>query len=110
MGITKTNLFTQDQNDFAIEAKAFAHPARIAIIEHLLNSESCINSDLVEELGLAQSTISQHLNDLKQVGIIKGDISGSRMCYCIDPERWKEIQERFENLFKRIPPTDGSCC
>lgn len=83
----------------------FAHPARIAIIDHLLNANSCINSDLVEELGLAQATISQHLNELKTCGIIKGTIEGNSMNYCIDQHRWKEIQLIFVNLFER-----NSCC
>lgn len=110
MGTTKSNLFTDKQNAFAAFAKAFSHPARIAIIEHLLKSESCINGDLVDELGLAQSTISQHLSELKQIGIIKGDISGSRMSYCIDKQKWAEIQQKFEMLFSRFPANTDDCC
>ena len=75
MGITKTNLFSVTQNNLAKMAKALAHPARISIIEHLLKTSSCVNGDLVEETGLAQATISQHLRELKEIGIIQGRLS-----------------------------------
>lgn len=107
MGISKTNLFTQDQNELALIAKAFAHPARIAIIEYLIQANVCINSDLVEELGLAQATVSQHLKELKNIGIIQGTVEGTSMCYCINEEVWSEIRSRMENLFKQYKP---GCC
>ena len=91
MGITKANLFTEKQNELAGLTKAFAHPARVAILEHLLKTDQCINSDLVKELGLAQATISQHLKELKSVGLIKGTIEGTAMCYCIDEKKWEEV-------------------
>lgn len=100
MGITKTDLFTETQNELALMAKALAHPARIAIIEYLIQSNKCINSDLVEELGLAQATISQHLRELKDIGIIHGSIEGTSIKYCINPKRWDEISGRFEGLFE----------
>lgn len=109
MGITKTDLFTREQNEMALAAKAFAHPARIAIIEYLLRANACINSDLVEELGLAQATISQHLRELKDIGIIQGTIEGTRMNYCINPHRWDDIKKRFDQLFNQLNKT-GSCC
>ena len=84
MGVTKTDLFTEAQNEIALAAKAFAHPARVAIIQYLLRSDTCINGDLVQELGLAQATISQHLRELKDIGIIQGTIEGSRVNYCIN--------------------------
>jgi DNA-binding transcriptional ArsR family regulator len=99
MGITKTDLFTKSQNDLAQVAKAFAHPARVAIIQHLLKANACINGDLVCELGLAQATVSQHLRELKDIGIIQGTIEGTRMNYCINPERWKEIKTQFTEIF-----------
>ena len=74
MGVSKTNLFTDEQNEIASIAKALAHPARVAILQHLLQTKGCINSDLVNELGLAQSTISQHLKELKALGIIQGTV------------------------------------
>lgn len=111
MGITKTELFTDQQNELARFAKAFAHPARVAIIQHLLKINACINSDLVQELGLAQATISQHLRELKDVGIIKGSIEGSSMNYCINANKWQEIRSLFNELFDQYYITpDGSCC
>ncbi|MEM9338095.1 MAG: metalloregulator ArsR/SmtB family transcription factor [Bacteroidota bacterium] len=104
MGITKTDLFTEKQNELALFAKAFAHPARIAILEHLLKSKQCINSDLVKELGLAQATISQHLKELKNIGLIKGSIDGTSMCYCIDSVKWNEVENQlidFLGAYKR---------
>lgn len=111
MGITKTNLFTAEQNDLSLIAKAFAHPARIAIIQYLLKANACINSDLVQELGLAQATISQHLKELKAVGIIQGTIEGVSMNYCINAERWAEIKSLFSQLFEQYSEPDmGPCC
>lgn len=111
MGVTKKDLFTPQQNKLATLAKAMAHPARIAIIEYLLRSKTCINGDLVQELGLAQATISQHLRELRDVGIIKGTIEGVSVCYCIDPEKWKEIEASFRGLFGKFEePSKGDCC
>lgn len=111
MGITKSNLFSKDQNQLANLAKSLAHPARIAIIQHLLSSESCINSDLVEELGLAQATISQHLRELKEIGLIQGNIDGVRMCYCIDSEKWNEMKSKLNLLFDQFSaPELNDCC
>jgi predicted transcriptional regulator len=111
MGITKSDLFTDEQNGLANTAKVFAHPARIAIIQFLLKSNSCVNGTLVQELGLAQATISQHLKELKNVGIIQGTIEGASMSYCINPEKWRSIQELFANLFDKYDTNCGtSCC
>ncbi len=82
MGLTKTNLFTEEQNAIAIIAMAFGHPARVAILQHLIKTNVCINSTLVAEFGLAQATISQHLKELKSMDIIQGTISGTAMSYC----------------------------
>lgn len=111
MGLTKSELFTDEQNGFAQMSKVFSHPARVAILEYLLRANACINSNLVSELGLAQATISQHLRELKEVGIIKGSIEGTSMSYCIDPKQWKEFQVLFQQFFDRLdqnPP--NSCC
>ncbi|MFY0673993.1 MAG: winged helix-turn-helix transcriptional regulator [Bacteroidia bacterium] len=111
MGITKTNLFSEAQNELAVYAKALAHPARIAILEHLLKANACINGDLVEELGLAQATISQHLRELREVGIIQGSIEGTRVSYCINSNKWNEIQQTFSQLFGKYINTKGlDCC
>ncbi|WP_373523453.1 ArsR/SmtB family transcription factor [Aquiflexum sp.] len=109
MGVTKTDLFTEKQNELAKVAKVFAHPARVAILEFLIQSNSCINGDLVQELGLAQATISQHLRELKDIGIIKGSIEGVSVNYCIDPIRWAEIQNLFQDLFSGFPKIRGCC-
>ena len=111
MGVTKTDLFTDVQNEIAVAAKAFAHPARVAIIQYLLRSNACINGDLVQELGLAQANISQHLRELKDIGIIQGTIEGSRISYCINPERWAEIKGQFNEIFNQFDtPSSGDCC
>ena len=102
MGLSKTELFTKEQNEIAAMAKAIAHPARIAILEHLLKANACINGQLVEELGLAQATISQHLKELKAVGLIQGTIDGAAICYCIDPKVWQEYKLVFASFFKPV--------
>ena len=111
MGVTKADLFTPAQNQMAMAAKALGHPARIAIIEYLLKANRCINGDLVNELGLAQPTISQHLKELKAVGIIQGTIEGTSISYCINPKRWAEIREKFEKIFSQFQdPASQDCC
>lgn len=111
MGITKTDLFTKEQNELALIAKAFAHPARIAIIQHLLKINACINGDLVQELGLAQATISQHLRELKNLNIIQGTIEGVSMSYCINPSKWQSIKDLFNELFDQYNMDDKkNCC
>jgi DNA-binding transcriptional ArsR family regulator len=108
MGLTKTDLFTRKQNELAAMAKALAHPARIAILQHLLKTKACVCGSLVEELGLAQATISQHLKELKQVGLIQGTIEGTSVCYCIDPKVWLQYKEFFSIFFRELP--DKNCC
>lgn len=93
MGITKSEIFTTDQNKLAAFAKVIGHPARVAIIEHLFKLNSCVCGDLVNEIGLAQPTISQHLKELKNIGLIKGTINGTSICYCIDTENWKAMKK-----------------
>lgn len=110
MGVTKSNLFTSEQNTIANYAKAFAHPARVAIIEHLIKTNSCINGDLVQELGLAQATISQHLRELKDIGIITGSIEGTRISYCIDQQKWDEVKHVFNSIFNTYPGESGIKC
>jgi DNA-binding transcriptional ArsR family regulator len=109
MGITKSELFTEQQNQLAAIAKALAHPARIAVLQHLLKVNACIGGEIVSELPLAQPTISRHLGELKAVGIIKGTIEGTSVNYCIDGERWREIQEMFNGLFDTFV-SDQECC
>jgi DNA-binding transcriptional ArsR family regulator len=109
MGITKSALFKKRQNRIASLAKAFDHPARVAIIEHLLDHKTCICNDLVNELPLSQSTITQHLKELKQIGIIKGEVEGPKVNYCIDRKVWEEAKDIFIDMFSRFVP-ENSCC
>lgn len=108
MGLTKSEIFTDEQNELANIAKALGHPARIAIIQHLLKINSCICGDLVDEIALAQPTISRHLKELKAIGIIKGTIEGTSVNYCIDADKWREIQGQFNALFNTYV-LDQSC-
>ncbi len=109
MGATKKELFTKKQNEIAAMAKAIAHPARIAILHELLKANACICGDLVDELGLAQATISQHLKELKNVGLIRGTIEGTSICYCIDPLVWSAYKEVFAHFFKEAPASQNCC-
>ncbi len=95
MGLTKSEIFTDQQNQISNIAKVFGHPARVAILQHLFKTTSCICGDLVEEIGLAQPTISQHLKELKKIGLIKGNIEGTSVCYCIDQSNWANIKDIF---------------
>ena len=99
MGATKSEEFTLKDNRIANYARALAHPARIAILKLLIQKQACICGDIVEELPLSQSTVSQHLKELKQAGLIQGDIEGARVCYCIDEKEWKVAKERINQLF-----------
>ena len=108
MGITKTEGFTATQNKLAILAKAIGHPARIAIIEYLLKTESCICSDIVNELPLAQPTVSQHLKELKNAGLIKGNIEGTSICYCINEVGFNRLKSFFQNINEYLSTKE--CC
>lgn len=109
MGLTKSEIFTEKQNRLAAMMKALAHPARIAIVQHLIRANACINSDLVEELGLAQPTVSQHLKELKTAGLIQGTIEGTSMCYCIHAKVWGMYQKEIGGLFGAYKG-GGGCC
>lgn len=109
MGITKTANFTGRQNELAKMMKALAHPARIAIIEHILSANECICNDLVDILGLAQATISQHLRELKDAGLIRGKIEGNSVCYCIDQETWNHYKEQLIGFFVKLELKDQCC-
>jgi len=109
MGATKTDLFTAQQNQLATWAKVLGHPARIAILQYLLKQNTCICGSLVEELGLAQATISQHLRELKDAGFITGTVEGTSVCYCIDAKTWAKVQVTFAKLFSSYKPI-GTCC
>ena len=109
MGVTKTEEFTQEQNALAVLAKVLGHPARIAILQYLISSKSCITGNLVELLPLSQSTISQHLKELKSVGLIKGTIEGTSVCYCINLEMWEQANNMLNQLFEHYR-IENKCC
>jgi predicted transcriptional regulator len=110
MGITKSELFTAQQNELANVCRVLGHPARIAILEHLQRANACITSDLVSELGLAQATVSQHLNELKDVDLIQGTIEGSGRSYCINRTRWDELHMKISAFFNETLHNFGSTC
>jgi DNA-binding transcriptional ArsR family regulator len=99
MGLTKTEIFTDEQNRLAIMLKAMAHPARIAILQQIIKANACICGDLADELGLAQPTISQHLKELKMAGLIQGTIEGVSVCYCINPVVWNTLNNELKDFF-----------
>jgi DNA-binding transcriptional ArsR family regulator len=108
MGATKTEHFTEQQNQIATIAKALGHPARVAIIEYLLSVDTCICGDIVNELPLAQPTVSQHLKELKNAGLIKGNIEGNAICYCIDEKTFDILKLYFSKI--TIQLKDQKCC
>ena len=110
MGATKSDEFSVKDNRIAKYAKALAHPARVAILKLLIRKQACICGDIVEELPLSQSTISQHLKELKESGLIKGDVEGARVCYCVDEKEWNTAKELLNNLFVSYEVASGKCC
>lgn len=109
MGISHTDLFDVETNQLASLAKVLGHPARLAILRHLHLAKACINGDLVEEIGLAQATISQHLKELKNAGLIQGNIEGTRVNYCIHSENWARVASLFAHFFAEYE-NPNSCC
>lgn len=110
MGATKTEHFTNKHNAIAILAKALGHPARVAIVEYLLKVDTCICGDIVNELPLAQPTISQHLKELKNAGLIKGCIEGNTICYCIDEKSIEKLRNYFANISITLQDKKNTCC
>ena len=108
MGATKSTSFTVEQNRIAELAKAFAHPARVAIVQYLLKTNSCVCGDIVDALPLSQSTVSQHLKEMKKAGIISGSVEPPKVCYCINPKVWKEVKLTFGGLLGQFNTED--CC
>ncbi len=107
MGITKSQIFNDQQNELAAIFRVLANPARIAILEYIGSQQACICNDIVEHIGLAQPTISQHLKELKSIQLIEGEIEGKKMCYCINLSRWNEIQSFLNEFFDN---TRINCC
>jgi DNA-binding transcriptional ArsR family regulator len=110
MGATKAEEFSVKDNKVAKYARALAHPARVAILKLLISKQACICGDIVDELPLSQSTVSQHLKDLKAAGLIKGDIEGVKVCYCIDETEWNIAKNYISDLFSAYKTVAGKCC
>ena len=110
MGATKSKEFSKKDNRLAKYAKALSHPARVAILKLLIKKQVCICGDIVEELPLSQSTVSQHLKELKDAGIIKGDIEGAKVCYCIDEKEWNAAKNYLNELFESYQSGSANCC
>ncbi len=109
MGLAKTEIFTEEQNAIASMAKVMGHPARVAILEYLFKLNTCVCGDLVDEIGLAQATISQHLKELKNMGLIKGSVEGTSVCYCIDLENWSQMKSKMSEFLDQ-DLTSNTCC
>lgn len=110
MGLTKTEHFSDTQNTIALRLKALGHPARVAIVEYLRTVNSCICGDIVNELPLAQPTISQHLKELKNAGLIKGSIEGNSICYCLNIEAFDELKSYMNYLSESPTGDNNNCC
>ncbi len=110
MGLTKTENFSTEQNEVATIIKALGHPARIAIVDYLLKVDACICGDIVNELPLAQPTVSQHLKELKNAGIIKGNIEGNAICYCIDENTIYKLKNYFDTMVSTLDKKKLKCC
>lgn len=110
MGLAKTEMFTDKQNEIARFAKVFGHPARVAILQHLFKIDACVCGDLVNEIGLAQPTISQHLKELKNLGLIKGNVEGTSVCYCIHKENWLAMKSVMIEFLDQDLIVKENCC
>jgi len=110
MGVTKSQIFTKEQNKIAAIAKVMGHPARVAILQYLLKKKACICGELVDVIGLSQPTISQHLKEMKTIGLITGNIEGVKVCYCIDQKKYSEFQNIFNALFGQDLGKNSNCC
>ncbi len=106
MGLSKKTSFSVRENQIAEIAKALAHPARIAILEFLSKQDACMCGDIVEQIPLSQATVSQHLAELKRVGLIKGEIEGPRVCYCIDQKAWTGAKQLLTQFLTDVK----KCC
>ena len=110
MGLTKTEIFTDTQNEISLFAKVLGHPARVAILQHLFKIDSCVCGDIVDEIGLAQATVSQHLKELKRIGLIKGNVEGTSVCYCINKENWKTMKTVITDFLDQDLSDNQDCC
>ena len=106
MGVTKEHIHSDTHNEIAAIAKVFAHPARVAILQYVSQQQNCICNDIVNEVGLSQPTISQHLQVIKNAGLLKGTTKGKNLCYCINAERLSQFQDMLNAFFTNTT----SCC
>lgn len=110
MAINKKELFDDIDIQLAEMAKSLSHPARVKILRILAEKNTCICGEIVEILPLAQSTVSQHLLELKRAGLVKGTIDGVKSCYCIDWENFKKLEHFLQNFVSNINENPQSCC
>ncbi len=110
MGATKSEEFSVKDNRVAKYAKALSHPARVAILKLLIQKQACVCGDIVDELPLSQSTVSQHLKELKEAGLIKGEIEGAKVCYCIDEKEWEIAKNLLSEIFVSYKMSAAKCC
>lgn len=110
MLVSNKDRYTEQQKQIALFAKAFSHPARVSILQHLFKIDACVCGDLVDEIGLAQSTISQHLKELRQIGLIKGTVEGTSVCYCIDKANWTKMKTMMAEFLDQDITFSGDCC
>jgi DNA-binding transcriptional ArsR family regulator len=110
MGVVKTEMFTETQNELARFAKVLGHPARVGILQHLFKIDACVCGDLVNEIGLAQPTISQHLRELKLLGLIKGKVEGTSVCYCIHKKNWAAMKLMLTEFLNCDVNEMNDCC
>ena len=109
MAFAKHTEFTAADQELAALAKALGHPARVAILRLLAARQACVCGELVAELPLSQSTVSQHLKELKDAGLIQGEIDGPRVCYCLAPAGWTRAQGLLNAFLTEIPPSAPTC-
>ncbi|WP_347924227.1 metalloregulator ArsR/SmtB family transcription factor [Pontimicrobium sp. SW4] len=107
MGASKVDIYSNEINEIAVVAKVFSHPARVAILQYISKQEACICNDIVEEIGLAQATISQHLKVINDAGLLRGTFEGKSLCYCLNIDRFQQLQELFNTFFNK---TKLNCC
>lgn len=107
MGASKVDIYSNEINEIATIAKVFSHPARVAILQYISTQEACICNDIVDEIGLAQATISQHLKVINDAGLLKGTFEGKGLCYCLNVDRFQELQSLFNSFFNK---TKSNCC
>jgi len=107
MGASKVDIYSNEINKIATIAKVFSHPARVAILQYISKQQACICNDIVDEIGLAQATISQHLKVINDAGLLDGTFEGKSLCYCLNVNRFQELQSIFNSFFNQ---TKSNCC